>query len=670
MLDQNAISDLRQSLRERPVWALAGVLCVAMTAFHVYYAATLKPTFFVFYPIHLSFALSIVYLDSLSERSSEVPSLRKTALILVDLALLGVAIAALGYLIYNSEYVINRMMYFDRLTPLEVFLASGLTVAVLEATRRSVGMVLVVICILFLLYAMFGNLVPGLFRHSGVKYTQILEMLYMSPDGFFNSPLKVAADFVFLFVVLGALLLASGAGGFFTDLAFAVAGRAVGGPAKAAICSSALMGMLQGSSNGNVATTGPFTIPVMERYGYRKEYAAGVEAVASTGGMLTPPIMGAAAFLMSEITGIPYVEIIIAALIPAVLYFLAVGFMVDLEARRLGLKRVAAGGPTALSILMTRGYLLAPILVMIWFLMDGYSPARAGFAGIVALASLLVFDAKTRRRYLSIVLEAALKAPRMVIPVIAACASAGLIAGIIIRTGLNLKLGMIVLNYAQYGEYIVFMDNGVLFMGLVLTMIIAIIMGMGVPTTAAYIVLAALLGPGLANMGASVMAAHLFIIYAASKSAITPPVAVASYTAAAVAGSDPWRTSLIAFRLGLSVFVLPFIFVFSPGLLFDGTPQQIVWSTITATFGIFALSVGSAGWLKVKLNVLERIISVFAAIPMIYGGMMTDLFGLSLFSAAMLLAYLRTRIVSPRADIGERSADAIPERAATRGPTE
>jgi TRAP transporter 4TM/12TM fusion protein len=640
-MTNTTLSQIKEAALAKPLWMLATLICIAMTGYHLYFAANLKPSYYVFYPAHLALVLSIIYLDSLQSHFSGKLGAARGFWIILDTVLLSITLAALGYLMFNASYVMNRMMYFDRLTTTEIFLAIGLTVSILEVTRRMVGIVLVSVCLVFIAYALFGDMMPGLLRHRGVGPTQLLEMLYMSPDGFFGSPLKVAADFVFLFVVLGALLLASGAGSFFTDLAFALAGRSVGGPAKAAIAASALMGMLQGSSNGNVATTGPFTIPVMERYGYRKDYAAGVEAVASTGGMLTPPIMGAAAFLMSEITGIPYVEIIVAAIIPAVLYFLAVAIMVDLEARRLKLKAPEYGGPSVLQVLLVRGYLIAPVVIMIWYLVDGYSPARAAFSGIVSLTVLLLLDPKTRKRFFEILVEAAIKAPRMVLPVIAACAAAGLIAGVVVRTGLNLKLGMIVLNYAEMGRYIPFMENGVLFVGLLLTMIVAIILGMGLPTTAAYIVLGSLLGPGLTNMGASLMAAHLFIIYAASKSAITPPVAMASYTAAAVAGSDPWKTSIIAFRLGLSVFILPFIFVFSPPILMNGTALEIAYATTTATFGIFALSVGSAGWFRINLHWSERAVAVLASILMIYSGWLTDLMGLGIFLTAIGMSRFR-----------------------------
>jgi TRAP-type uncharacterized transport system fused permease subunit len=294
-------------------------------------------------------------------------------------------------------------------------------------------------------------------------------------------------------------------------------------------------------------------------------------------------------------------------------------------------------------VLRRRGYLLAPIGVLIWFLLDGYSPARAGFYAIVALAVLLLFDAETRRRFFRILFQAAAAAPQMMVAVTAACAAAGILIGIIVRTGLNLKLGAIVLDYASYGILLTFMENGELLAALFLTMIVAVVLGMGVPTSAAYVVLASLLAPGLTSIGAPVAAAHLFIIYCASKSSITPPVAVASYTAAAVAGSDPWRTSIIAFRLGLSVFIIPYIFVFSPALLADGNLFEIAYAVVGASAGIFALSVGSAGWLGIDLRWYERVLAIAASVPMIYAEWVTDLWGLGLFLLCLASIQLRKR---------------------------
>ncbi|MEX2643655.1 MAG: TRAP transporter fused permease subunit [Acetobacterales bacterium] len=627
----------------------AAAVAVAMSVYHIYWAGNVTPIFYVYYPIHLGFALAVVFLFALDERSQEPPGGRRTLGMLWDGLMILASVAPTAYLALNATYAMNRMIWYDPLSPLEFVLAGALTFAVIEAARRVVGIVLVIVVVVFLAYAYAGPWMPDLLWHKGVSTERILEQSYLSTEGFFNLPVKVAADFVFLFVLLGALLLASGAGNFFTDMARALTGRTVGGPAKTAVISSAFMGMLQGSSNGNVATTGPFTIPAMHRYGYKKEYAAGVEAVASTGGQLTPPIMGAAAFLMSEMTGIAYVDIMVMAIIPAILYFFAVFIMVDLEARRLGLRTADDDeAPAVLRVLRERGYLILPVLVMVWMLVDGYSPTMAGFWAIVSLAILIpIFDAECRRNYFKVLYQAAINGPRMMAPVTVACAVAGIIAGVIVSTGLSLKLGTMVIDWS----------GGHILSALLMTMVICVIIGMGVPTSASYVLLAALIGPGLEKMGVYVAAAHLFIIYCASKSAITPPVAVASYTAAAIAGSNPWQTSIIAFRLGLSVFIIPYMFVFGPALLGEGSAVQIIWATCTACFGIFALSVASAGWLRVDLRPHERLIAFAAAVPMIYVGWMTDLLGLGIFAVLMGLIYLRARAAGAAPGTSETAED-------------
>ena len=634
--------------RRTPFHFLVVAVAVSMSAYHVYFAGTIMPLTFIFYPLHLGFAMCVVFLSGLDEHWSMPRGSRRSCCMGWDLILLACTVLPIGYLAFNAEYVMNRMELFDPLNRWEMVFAVALTVAVIEAARRTVGIVLVIVAVVFLVYTVVGPVMPDLFWHPGVPLERLFEQLYLTREGIFNLPVKVAADFVFLFVLLGAFLVASGAGVFFIDIANALTGRVVGGPAKTAVVSSAFMGMLQGSSNGNVATTGPFTIPAMRRYGYAAPYAAGVEAVASTGGQITPPIMGASAFLMSEMAGIPYIDIMIMAVIPAFLYFFAVGTMVDLEARRRGLQRaVDQKVPSIIAIFRQRGYLVVPLLVMVWFLIRGYSPTAAGFYAILTLAALtFVFDSKVRSRYLRVLIEAMDQAPRMMASVTVACAVAGIIAGVILRTGLGLKFGTMVLTYSKIGSVIFFHAGGEVIMALLLTMIICVIIGMGVPSSAAYVVLAALLAQGLSTMGVPLAAAHLFIIYCASKAAITPPVAVASYTAAAVAGTDPWETSIIAFRLGISVFIIPYMFVFGPALLGEGSILQIAWAILTAAFGVFTLSVASAGWLKVDLRVHERILAVAASIPMIYVDWRSDLIGFAIFAGLLTIVLMRSRRVA------------------------
>lgn len=615
----------------------AGTIVVAllMSAYHLIVAGAVLPPPFVHYPVHVGFALVVLFGRSLALRFDQPNSAARSIGIAWDLLLVVLSIAACGYIAVNFEYVLDRFIWFDPLTSLELFLATAMSVALLEAARRTVGWVLVGVVLCFIVYVFAGPYLPDPFWHRGQGAHRLLEQFYLSPDGIWNEPVKVTANYIFLFVLLGAFLMASGAGEFFIDIARALTGRTVGGPAKTAVVTSTFMGMLQGSSAGNVVTTGPFTIPAMRRAGYRPEFAAGVEAVASTGGQLTPPIMGAAAFLMIEFAGIPYTEVMTVAILPAALYFIAVFATVDFEARKNDLRPLAGEAlPAIHGVLLRHGYLLTPLVVMVMLLFQGYTPTKAGFWSIVCLFALVVvFDRDARWRIHRIVFRAMVDAPRMIAPVTIACAIGGMIAGIIVMTGLGLRLSSIILGFS----------GGHLLVAMILTMIVAVVLGMGMPTSAAYIILAALLAPGLVEMGAGLVAAHMFIIYCASKSAITPPVAVASYAAAAVADTDPWRTSLIAFRLGLSVFIIPYMFVYGEELLMYGTPGAVIWTFLTASFGVVALSAATTVWFILPLRLHEVLLLLCASVSMIYVDLKTDLLGFSLACLAVASVLIRRR---------------------------
>ncbi|WP_372619230.1 TRAP transporter permease [Falsiroseomonas sp.] len=603
------------------------LIAVAMSAYHLWTGFFGAPVGEVHYPLHLLLALLVLFLA----RGQGGP-VRPLGLAW-DFALIGMTAAATGYLFANARYVTERMLFVEPLTTTETVLAIGLLVVVLEAARRTVGWVLVGVLGVFIAYALFGNVLPGALWHRGYSVEAVLEYSYLTTEGIFGAPLAVMANYVFHFVLFGSLLAASGAGDFFTNLARALTARTVGGAAKSAVVASTFMGMLSGSSAANVVTTGAFTIPAMKRSGYNKEFAAGVEAVASSGGQVTPPIMGAAAFIMMEFTGASYATIMGISVIPAALYALAVFIMVDLEARRMKLAAFAdPDAPTALAVLKRQGYLLIAIIVMIWVLVDGYTPTTAAVWAIATLVALLVLmDPVNRRRILKVCWEAMADAPRLVAPVTVACAVGGILIGIIGQTGLGLRLSGLILDAAG-GQTIVL---------LVLTTIMGIILGMGMPTSGAYIIMAALLAPGLVQGGVPLLAAHMFIMWVASKSSITPPVAIASYAAAAVAGSDPWRTSWVAFRLGLSIFIIPYMFVFGPQLLGMGEPLEIALAAVTASLGIFALSVAIIGWLFVPLGLVQRLVFGATSLLLIKPGSVTDLAGIALILAFGGLAWLR-----------------------------
>ncbi|MGE0724615.1 MAG: TRAP transporter permease [Alphaproteobacteria bacterium] len=620
----------------------------AMSAYHLYTGFAGAPIGEVHYPLHLLFAFAVLFL---APRSAAPGGWRGVLARGYDLLVLGLTIASTAYLFLNAEHITTRMLLVDPLTTTETVLGLAMAFVVLEAGRRAVGTALVILLVSFMLYAHFGHLLPPPLWHRGYPVDAIIEYSYLTTEGVFGVPVAVMAQYVFHFVLFGALLVASGAGTFFTDFARALTGRATGGPAKTAVISSALMGMLSGSSAANVVTTGSFTIPAMRRAGYPPTFAAGVEAVASSGGQITPPIMGAAAFIMVEFVGVPYADIMVAAAIPAFLYFLAVFIMVDLEARRLGLRGIAGDrAPPLVQVLRHRGYLLLSIVAMIWLLVDGWTPTTAAVWAIATLVVLLLlFDPENRRRILRVAWQAMTEAPGMVAPVTVACAVGGILIGIIGQTGLGLRMSAIILDFS----------GGHLLAILVLTTIMGIVLGMGMPTSGAYIIMAALLAPGLVDAGIALIAAHMFIMFVASKSSITPPVAIASYAAAALAGTDPWKTSIVAFRLGLSVFIIPYMFVYGPQLLAIGAPLEIAWSLVTASIGIGALSVAMIGWLGRPLGILERTGHFAASLLLIKPGLATDAIGLGLFGALCCLALYRRRQAGPGA-VPIPSGDQVP----------
>jgi TRAP transporter 4TM/12TM fusion protein len=618
---------------------VAALVAFAMSVYHLWTGYTGEPVAEVHRPVHLLFALSILFLDSKREAAT---ALGRALKLTWDSVMIALLIASTAYLFLNVDYVSTRLAFITPLSELEYFLSIALLFVLLEAARRTVGWALVILTVVFILYAMYGNHLPAPFWHRGFSLDRVMDMLYFTSEGLWGTPIGVTASFIFHFVLFGALLVASGAGSFFTDAANAITGRFIGGPAKTAVVASGMMASLSGSAAANVVTTGSFTIPAMRRAGYRPEFAAGVEACASAGGLLTPPVMGAAAFVMAEFTGISYFAIMVAAIIPAVLYYLAIFIQVDLEARKAGLKAVDAGlVPRLWDTLKRRGYLVLPLAALVYFLMEGYTPVRGAIWAIISLVVLLVvLDSQNRRRILHVLWEALTAAPRMMGPITVAVSIGGILVGIITMTGIGIRLSSVILNLAQ----------GQLFVILLLTMLFSIILGMGMPVTGAYIILAVLLAPAMVQLGVPLLAAHMFIFYGGCKSNITPPVAIASYAAAAVANTNPWTTSLVAFRIGLSIFIIPFMFVYSPELLGMGDAMAITWRTIMAALGIAAISTCFAGWFLVPLNPLERLIVFGIACVFIFPGTTTDLSALvllTLFCGYCLFNRSRTRLRLP-----------------------
>lgn len=529
------------------------------------------------------------------------------------LATAGVTVAA--YLLFN----LGALQFRAGVMPTRPDFLVTLTgiILILEATRRVAGLALVAISAIFILYAFAGPWLPGFLSHSGYRPDRFFTYIY-TDNGILGPTTAVSSTYIILFIAFAAFLQASKVGDYFVSFAFAVAGRARGGPAKVAVFASGLMGMINGTSAGNVVATGSLTIPLMKRVGYRPQSAAAVEAAASTGGQIMPPVMGAGAFIMAEITGIPYTEICIAALIPAMLYFLSVYLMVDFEAARTGMRGMRQEELPVLKELLKQVYLFIPIVILIAALFMGYSVIRAGTLSLVAaiVVSWLTRHPMGPRGILNALEQSSV----MAVQLIAVCACAGIIVGVIGLTGVGLRFSSMLLQIADQSQLL----------ALVFAMGIAILLGMGMPTTAAYAVAASVVAPGLIQLGISPLVAHLFVFYYAVISAITPPVALAAYAGAAIAGSDPMRTSVTSFVFGLAAFIVPFMFFYSPGLLMQADWLETARNVVTASFGIYLLAAAVQSWLLGPTHLVIRVGLFVAALSMIEGGLLTDLVGIGL----------------------------------------
>jgi TRAP transporter 4TM/12TM fusion protein len=585
-------------------------VCIAFSLFQLYTAAFGVFEAQIQRAIHLGFALVLVYLlypARLSKRKEGVKWLD------ILFALLGLAVGA--YVVV--EYT-DLMMRAGLPTTGDIVFGAVCILLVLEASRRVVGIPITIVAMFFLAYAYWGPYFPGMFAHRGFSYTRIITHMYVTTEGILGMPVGVAATFVYMFILFGAFLHKTGLGKFFIDLALAATGHRIGGPAKVAVLASGFFGTISGSSVANTVTTGTFTIPLMKSIGYKPEFAGAVEAAASTGGQLMPPIMGAAAFVMSQFIGIAYIEIAIAAALPALLYYLAVGFMVHMEAKRLGLQGIPKNRLPNLKKVLSEGWhLLIPLFVIVYLLVQGYTPLRAALVCIVVTVAIAMMKKSTRLNVKDI-LDALESGARSAIGVSAACACAGIIIGVVTLTGVGLKIA----------NGIVVLSGGSFFLTLFLTMIASIILGMGLPTTAKYIVLASMAAPAIMKFGVPIMAAHLFIFYFGIVADLTPPVALVSYAAAGIAQSNPMKTGFTGLRLAMAGFLIPYIFVYNPGiLLIDTTPLEVVLIAATSILGAFSLALAGSGFWMRPLNIIERLVLFGSAISLIFPGTLTDIGG-------------------------------------------
>ena len=591
---------------------IATWIAIVMSSYHLYTGAFGAPEALLHRSIHLMFTMVLIFLlyPFTKEKGAYISRLG-------DFVFLGISLGGILYIFLNYEYFINRYPYVHPLSAADMAIGILFVLALLEAARRSIGLAMPITAIAFLIYAYIGPSLPGLLRHAGFNTEVIIDQLYMTTEGIFGIPLGVSATYVILFIIFGVFLEKSGTGQFFMELAAATTGKAAGGPGKIAVISSGLFGTISGSAVANVMVTGQFTIPMMKRTGFQPHFAGAVEATASTGGQIMPPVMGAAAFVMAEFMGIPYLTVCKHAIIPAILYYLSVFMAVHFEAVRTDLRGMLEAPPRLAAVVLSRGHLLLPVAVMLYILFEGYTPMYACIFSIIA-ALILANVKKETRMGLEKILDALEDGAKGALQVACACACAGIIIGIVNLTGLGLK----------FTGFVLYLAGESLAPALLFTMIAGIILGMGLPTTAAYIVMAALLVPGLIKLGIVPIAAHMFAFYYAIISAITPPVALAVYAGAGLAGSNIWKTGLAAVRIGAPGFIIPFMFAYEPSLLFVGSAWEILSAFISASIGVIMLSGGLIGWFVWRVNIVERLLLIGGAILLIKPGIYTDIVGL------------------------------------------
>ncbi|MDX1636174.1 MAG: TRAP transporter permease [Marinobacter sp.] len=548
-----------------------------------------------------------------------------------DLVLIVASIATAVYflVVYNTSM---RMSTGTSFAPIGIsFAAIAGTALIMELTRRLTGYALVIIALVFLAYVFAGPYLPGFLGYPGLSIQRFFSQVY-TDAGVLGPTTAVSSTYIILFIIFAAFLQASKVGDYFVNFAFATAGRARGGPAKVSIFASGLMGMINGTSAGNVVSTGSLTIPLMKKVGYNRKTAGAVEAAASTGGQIMPPIMGAGAFIMAEITGIPYTEIAIAAIIPAILYFVSVYFMVDFEAARTGMRGMRKDELPEFRRLIKQIYLFIPIIILIYALFQGYSVIRAGTLATVSAA--VVSWLSPNKMGFRAILRALDLASVMSIQIIVVCAAAGVIVGVISLTGVGARFSSLLLGVAEASQLL----------ALIFAMLISILLGMGMPTTAAYAVAASVVAPGLVELGIQPLTAHFFVFYFAVVSAITPPVALASYAAAGISGANAMETSVASFKIGLAAFIVPFMFFYNSALLMDASFFEIARALVTATFGVYLLSGSVQAWIfNQGAAWYTRILLLVAALLMIEGGLYTDITGIAIAVVIFLLQKQRGR---------------------------
>ena len=596
------------------------VVTVALAVFQLYTA------FFGVLPamqqrsLHLAFILPLIFLLYPMWKTS--PRDKPT---LFDWIFAGAAAICTVYVYVMYEDIANRAGMY---TWYELYLGVAMIFLVFEAARRVLGYSLPIFCALFILFAYYGRSMPGPFKHFGLSIPRIIEELYLTTDGLFGLVTGVSATYIFLFILFGAFLSSTGTSQFFNDISMALTGHLKGGPAKIAVVSIALMGTISGSTSANVATTGAFTIPLMKKIGYEPHFAGAVEAAASTGGQIMPPVLGAAAFIIADSLGISYLKVLSAAVVPAILFFWSIWCCLSLEAAKLGLKGLPRDTlPRAKDVILQSGYKSIPLFGIIYFLVKGYNPLYAGCGGII-LAVILSFIKKEDRMDVKSFIATLEDGSKSALSVAIACVIVGVVIGMMGATGIALKVGDVILGFTK----------GNMLLTLISTMILSIVLGMGMPTTASYVMASAVAAPALILLGGKPLDVHFFVFFYAVLSSVTPPVCVGAYTAAGIAGSDPNKTAFTAIKLSLAAFIVPFVFIYSPEIMLTNVVSWpfTILAVITAIIGVFGLSIATEGFVAAPVPLWGRLMAFAGAILLIFPGVVTDAAGLALLGFVIL----------------------------------
>ncbi|WP_017381386.1 TRAP transporter permease [Paenisporosarcina sp. TG-14] len=602
---------------------LVSVLSVGLALFHLITSFTGPLVTLQHRSVHTGVILALVFL--LFPSRKKAPQQHATV---IDFLLAVLSIATIVYIFVDYMNIVQRAGLPNQTDIIFSFLVVML---VLEGGRRVVGLGLTVMSSLFLLYALFGPYLPTVIAHRGYSIVDILTYMYLTTEGIYGTAIGVSATYIFLFVLFGAFLNRTGMGQLFNDSAMAIAGHTSGGPAKVGVISSGFLGSINGSAIANVVTTGAFTIPLMKRTGYSKNFSGAVEAAASVGGQILPPVMGATAFIMAETLGMAYSEIALAAIIPGVLYYLGVIFVVHLRAKKLGLQGVSREELPQMKVVMKeRGHLIIPLVILIYMLFGGFTPIYAASWAIISTVVIAMFRATTRLNFKNI-LQALEEGTRNALGVAMACAMVGIIVGVASLTGFGLKMTSAIL----------ILGNDMLILTLFFTMIASIILGMGLPSIPTYIITSSMAAPALLSFGIDPFVSHMFVFYFGIFANLTPPVALAAFAGAGIAGGDPNKTGFISLKLAAAGILVPYVFVYAPELLLQNASfGEVVWVTFTTTLGILALGVALEGYLFTDVNLFFRLIAAVSALTLIIPTGVTDVIGLTLIVSLVIMQAL------------------------------